>query len=44
MDQLNLIDYSHLTLLIPFRMKYSDFEFSSKIQRQIADNRYELIN
>ena len=44
MDQLNLIDYSHLTLFIPNVMKYSDFEFLSKIQWQITDTRYELIN
>ena len=43
MDQSNLIDYSHLTLLIPNGIEYSDFEFLSKIQWQIAGTRYEFM-
>ena len=43
MDQSNLIDYSYLILLIPIGIKYSDFEFSSKIQWKIANDHYEFM-
>ena len=34
MDHSNLIDYSHLTLLISIGIKYSNFEFSSKFNEK----------